>query len=557
MLTLTVVADKMQWLDKVISWFGHFFYKDSPCDRSSLHAPPSTKLHFYKRLTPISIVFYKRFIFCLFRTQRWKATVRDSTGGISHEPPKFDIFTGDRVFSEWITFLPLAIERLHAGTVPDIRGTWKDGPSSGSATGCQDPDDNGPDHDPGGDTYSITNQIGANWSVIQVETVVANGFTAVQTVTCSGTVAANGTVNASCPYVVTLNGGFWYSGTSTLTASLVGNTLTYTLAGQDLVGDTCQWTQTGTDTRIGAVPPPIVLPIPTPYDFNGDGKGDLIWRNTNTGSTSIWLMNGIVRASVGFPGGVPLNWEIAGIGDVTGDGKADVIWRNSTNGTVAIWLMNGTTVTSTGFPGSAPTTWVIQAVGDVNGDGKADLIWRNSSDGNTAIWLMNRTAMASVAFPGGVPLNWQIAGIGDMTGDGKADVIWRNGSNGAVAVWVMNGTTVTGTGFPGSTSTDWEIGGVGDFNGVGKADFIWKNDTSDIVAIWLMNGTSIASSKVLGGIASAWKIEQVGDMNGDGKADVVLKNTSTGEVKVWLMNGVTLIGIGSPDTVSPSWDIQP
>ena len=72
-----------------------------------------------------------------------------------------------------------------------------------------------------------------------------------------------------------------------------------------------------------------------------------------------------------------------------------------------------------------------------------------------------------------------------------------------------------------------------------------------------MNGTSIASSKVLDGIASAWEIEQVGDTNGDGKADVVLKNTATGEVKGWLMNGVTVIGIGSPSTVSPDWDIQP
>ncbi|MCA9422060.1 MAG: FG-GAP repeat protein, partial [Nitrospira sp.] len=80
---------------------------------------------------------------------------------------------------------------------------------------------------------------------------------------------------------------------------------------------------------------------------------------------------------------------------------------------------------------------------------------------------------------------------------------------------------------------------------------------SDIVAIWLLNGTSIASSKILGGIASAWEIEQVGDMNKDGKADVVWKNTTTGEVKVWLMNGVNVIGIGSPDTVSIDWDIQP
>ena len=108
-------------------------------------------------------------------------------------------------------------------------------------------------------------------------------------------------------------------------------------------------------------------------DLNGDGKSDLVWRNSKNGSTAIWLLNGDTIGSAGFPGGVPLAWQIAGIGDVNGDGKADVIWRHSTSATVAIWLMNGTTITSVGFPASVPTAWSLQAVGDVNGDGKADL----------------------------------------------------------------------------------------------------------------------------------------------------------------------------------------
>jgi hypothetical protein len=48
------------------------------------------------------------------------------------------------------------------------------------------------------------------------------------------------------------------------------------------------------------------------------------------------------------------------VGDVDGDGKADVIWRISPSGTVAVWLMNAFTINLVGFPGSAPLEWEIQ-----------------------------------------------------------------------------------------------------------------------------------------------------------------------------------------------------
>jgi hypothetical protein len=292
-------------------------------------------------------------------------------------------------------------------------------------------------------------------------------------------------------------------------------------------------------------------------DFEANGKSDIVWRNTSSGAVAVWLMNGTTIAFSGFPGGVPLEWQIAGVGDVDGDSKADVIWRHSTSGTVAVWLMNGLSITSVGFPASTSTDWKIEGVGDFNGDGKADLVWRNNSDGTTAIWLMNGMTLAASGFPGGVPLEWQIAGVGDVDGDSKADVIWRHSISGTVAVWLMNGLSIRSVGFPASTSTDWKIGGVGDFNGDGKADLIWKNDTSDIMAIWLMNGASISSSGVLGGLVSDLEIEQVGDTNGDGKADVVWMNKTTGTVEVWLMNGLASTSVGSPGTISTDWEIQP
>ncbi|WP_441303061.1 DUF7948 domain-containing protein [Candidatus Nitrospira allomarina] len=289
-------------------------------------------------------------------------------------------------------------------------------------------------------------------------------------------------------------------------------------------------------------------------DVNGDGKADIVWRNTN-GMVAIWLMNGVTITSTGFPGGVATEWQIKGVGDVDGDGKADVIWRHGTSGATAIWLMNGVTRRSVGFPGSPSTDWEIQAVGDVNGDGKADIVWRNSR-GATAIWFMNGPTIASAGFPGGVPLAWQIKGVGDVNGDGKADVIWRHGTSGTVAIWLMNGLTITSVGFPGSAPNIWTVNEVDDVDGDGKADVIWRHGTSGATAIWLMNGATIASSGFPGAMPSEWKIEQVGDVDGDGKADIVWRNSRPGEVEVWIMNGLTITTKGSPGTASTGWEIQ-
>jgi ELWxxDGT repeat protein len=290
-------------------------------------------------------------------------------------------------------------------------------------------------------------------------------------------------------------------------------------------------------------------------DLDGDGKADLVWRNSSDGSTAIWLMNGTAIASSGFPGGVPQVWQITGIGDVNGDGKADVIWRHSISGTIAVWLMNGLSITSVGFPGSTSTDWTIQAVGDVNGDGQADLVWRNTNSGVVAIWLMNGATIASSGFLGGVPAAWQIAGIGDVTGDGKADIIWRNSTSGTVAVWLMNGLTITSVGFPGSASMDFQIAGVGDVDGDGQTDLVWRNTNSGAVALWLLNGTAIASTGFLTGLPSEWQIAQVGDTDGNGKADIIWRNSISGVVAVWLMNGLSISSDGSPGSTSTDWVI--
>src|SRR5205807_925371 len=93
-------------------------------------------------------------------------------------------------------------------------------------------------------------------------------------------------------------------------------------------------------------------------DFNGDGKADILWRNSGTGENTIWLMNGAAISSAAvFATVSDLNWTVAGTGDFDGDGKSDILWRNAATGDTTIWLMNGATISS-----SAP----IAAVTDLN-----------------------------------------------------------------------------------------------------------------------------------------------------------------------------------------------
>jgi FG-GAP-like repeat len=95
-------------------------------------------------------------------------------------------------------------------------------------------------------------------------------------------------------------------------------------------------------------------------DFNGDGKADIVCRDT-AGDTSIWLMNGAAVLMAGALGNVPTTWSIVQTGDYNGDGMSDLLWRDNL-GNTSMWFMNGTTVASTGAVGNIPTNWTVQSV---------------------------------------------------------------------------------------------------------------------------------------------------------------------------------------------------
>jgi serralysin len=94
-------------------------------------------------------------------------------------------------------------------------------------------------------------------------------------------------------------------------------------------------------------------------------------------------MNGMSIIDGGVLTNPGASWRLVGTGDFNGDGKSDLLWQNS-DGTPAIWEMNGTSVIGGGGPGNPGSAWHLIGTGDFNGDGKDDLVWQNS-DGTPAI----------------------------------------------------------------------------------------------------------------------------------------------------------------------------
>src|SRR2546428_9802363 len=112
-------------------------------------------------------------------------------------------------------------------------------------------------------------------------------------------------------------------------------------------------------------------------DFDGDGKADILWRNAVTGQNYIYLMNGLTIASEGSVNFVdPVSgWQVQGIGDFDGDGRADILWRNTVTGEDYHYLMNGLAVASGGrLRTVAEQDWMTRGAATPDGGPERDTV---------------------------------------------------------------------------------------------------------------------------------------------------------------------------------------
>ncbi len=221
-----------------------------------------------------------------------------------------------------------------------------------------------------GDATSDAATLTVNWAPVITVQPFTRGVFEGQGV--DFTVAANGNPAPDYQWQVSTDGGNnWDAvsdgGSSPGYSGATGATLTVTGTAAAVNG---WWYRCVANNSIGSTTSgaaQLIIRAPGSHlpsaDFNGDGRTDILWRNTLSGDAGVWLMDGTAVTGY-FPiGTVSTAWQIAGTGDFNGDGQTDILWRNTLSGDVGVWLMDGTTVTGY-FPiGTVSTAWQIAGSG--------------------------------------------------------------------------------------------------------------------------------------------------------------------------------------------------
>ncbi len=285
-------------------------------------------------------------------------------------------------------------------------------------------------------------------------------------------------------------------------------------------GINATWTMTGSGPAQfaagflpGVSPAQGWAPIAT-GDVNGDGIVDVIWFQQATGQIAIWLMNSPTSiGSATFPGsvGASSTWVLTAVGDVNGDGRADLVWRDSADGHLLVWSMSTSgTLAGTQDYGNVPASFELYGIGDFNGDGIGDLLWFEPADGVVAIWMMAGDGSFTASFPGAVGpgSSWRPYRIADLDGDGMSDIFWRDPSTGMAAAWYVDAGALADYDFFVSVQiADWTLGTAGDFDLDGRDDLMWYGPVNGSVVRWMMHGRHLAPTmETVSSVGTGWQM---------------------------------------------------
>jgi Bacterial pre-peptidase C-terminal domain len=362
----------------------------------------------------------------------------------------------------------------------------------------------------------------------------------------------------------------------------------------------------------------------------GGKSQDLLWRKSlgnGTFELNLWFMNSdnslreakplVLPGGATTAFGVPDFFQIQRLEDFDGDGKTDILFRNTTPGTssIVLWKMDGAT-----FSGTASRNYTvfdpafqIFATGDFDANGFRDIMFRQPVSGDVVVWLLDANLNL---IPGGAVNNaaesgylrigasqiflgpeWTSLGVMDFNNtiggsatsplaDKKDDILFLNQTTGQLVAWLMDGSTIIPgrggfilnglvvSGAPGA----FDLVGSGDFNGDQNADLLWRFKSQQGPLIqWQMEsgliipgaGGVVASDTapttpiVLGANFEIITRNEVSgqrgfvDFDGNKQVDLLFREKNTGTTVLWSMNGQLLNTTKSGEVKTPDGAVPP
>ncbi|MDV9188616.1 VCBS repeat-containing protein [Streptomyces sp. SR27] len=302
---------------------------------------------------------------------------------------------------------------------------------------------------------------------------------------------------------------------------------------------------------VRSTPPPLIRPLsgaarqsaqatagvgasPQLSDFDGDGGGDLIYRDAD---------GKVYTATTSGQGGRFGSFteppkDIIPIGNQDGNASGPEVLTLSRQGALTLYADATPTTASYAWRGNGWNIYnKIVAPGDVNDDGRADLVARDL-DGNLYLYYAtgNRTAPFSARV--GLGPGWntydQLLGIGDNNGDGWADLLGRDTAG---TLWFYAGTGDKAKPFAARRSLGggWgvynQILPVGDDDGDGNGELIARDLKG---TLWYYTGKgdgTLAGRQQLSSTGGWTGVPQFGGAGNNpvtGTKDGVLARTTAG-----------------------------
>jgi hypothetical protein len=240
-------------------------------------------------------------------------------------------------------------------------------------------------------------------------------------------------------------------------------------------------------------------------------------------------------------------------GDWDGDGRADMVWRNSRTGQGVVAYFNNADLAGLDPLPKAPAGWGMVAADDFNKDGRMDLLWEDTARGAyTATFFQGAKFLGIGALPP-VPPPWEIVATGDFNGDSEADLVLYNGDTGQVGALFLDGVTMIGTNVLATAPPPWMVEGAGDMDGDGEDDLLARNPVTGAVVVAYFKGGALGKIAPLPAAEAPWRIIGVLDHDGDNRTDILLHNPTTGENEAWYMNDTIRLGTGKLPTAPAGW----